>query len=82
MGGRSILKVSEQLRHHSRICTHNVVRMTPRKRQQVLNPWYSNDGGSPARSGDDKAPGTAAVPARSLASGSTGVRNPVASPYV
>jgi hypothetical protein len=79
MGGRSILVVSEQLRHHSRICTCNLVRMTPRKRQQVLDSWYSDDGGSAAHPGDDRAPGPAAVPAVSLASGSTSVRNPVAS---
>jgi hypothetical protein len=56
--------------------------MKPRKREQVLDSWYSDDGGSAAHSGDDRAPGPAAVPAVSLASGLTSVRNPVASPYV
>jgi hypothetical protein len=41
---------------------------------------YSDDGGSATHSGDDRAPGLAAVPAVSLASG--GVRNHLASPYV
>jgi hypothetical protein len=45
MGGRSILVVSEQLRHHSCICTYNLVRMPPKKRQQDLVSWYSDDGG-------------------------------------
>jgi hypothetical protein len=58
---------------------YNLARMTPRRRQQVLESWYSDDGGSAAHSGDDRAPGPAAVPAVSLASG--GVRNPVSSPY-
>jgi hypothetical protein len=53
--------------------------MQPRKRQQVLESWYSDDGGLAAHAGDDRAPGSAAVSAVSLASGS--VRNPVASPY-
>jgi hypothetical protein len=52
--------------------------MPPRKRQQVLESWYSDDGDLAAHSGDDRAPGPAAK-AVSLASGS--VRNPVASPY-
>jgi hypothetical protein len=56
--------------------------MTRRKRQQVLDSWHSDDGGSAAHSGDDRAPGPAAVPAVSHASGSTSVRNPVASPNV
>jgi hypothetical protein len=50
--------------------------MPPRRRQQVLESWYSDDGGSAAYSGDDRAPGPAAVPAVSLASCT--VRNPVA----
>jgi hypothetical protein len=54
--------------------------MPPRKGQQVLESWYSDDGGSAAYSGDDRAPEPAAVPALSLASGS--VQNPVASQYV
>jgi hypothetical protein len=37
--------------------------MPPRKTQQVLESWYSDDGGSAAHSGDDGAPGLAAVPA-------------------
>jgi hypothetical protein len=77
MRGRSILVVSEQLRHLSCICTYNLVRMAPRRGQQVLKSWYSNDGGLAAHSGDVGAPGPAAVPAVSLASCS--VRNPVAS---
>jgi hypothetical protein len=54
--------------------------MAPRRRQQVLESWYSDDDGLAAHSGDARAPGPAAVPAVSLASSS--VRNPVASPYV
>jgi hypothetical protein len=54
-GGRSILVVSAQLRHHSCICTYGLVCMQPRKRQQVLDSWYSDDGGSTAHSGDDRA---------------------------
>jgi vacuolar-type H+-ATPase catalytic subunit A/Vma1 len=49
--------------------------MPPRKTQQVLESWYSNDDGSDAHSGDDRAPGLAVVPAVSLASGS--LSNPV-----
>jgi hypothetical protein len=56
--------------------------MPPRKRQQVLESWYSDDGGSAAHSGDDTAPGPAAVPAVSLPSGSVRNPRPVASPYV
>jgi hypothetical protein len=82
MGERFILIVNEQLRHHSCICTYNLVRMPPMRRQQVLDSWYSDDGGSAAHSGDDRAPGPVAVPAVSFASGGTDVRNPVASPYV
>jgi hypothetical protein len=54
--------------------------MAPRRRQQVLESWYSDDGGLAAHSGDVRAPGPAAVPAVSLASSS--VRNPVALSYV
>jgi hypothetical protein len=54
--------------------------MAPRRRQQVLEPLYSDDGDLAAHSGVVRAPGPAAVPAVSLASSS--VRNPVASPYV
>jgi hypothetical protein len=49
--------------------------MPPRRRQQALESWYSDDGGLVAH-GDVRAPGPAAVPAVSLASSS--VRNPVA----
>jgi hypothetical protein len=80
IGGRSILVVSKQLRHHSYICTYNIVQVPPRKKQQVLESCYSDDGGLAAHSSDDRAPGPAAMPAVSPASGS--VRNPVASQYV
>jgi hypothetical protein len=53
--------------------------MKPRKRQQVQVSWYSDDGSLAAHSGDDRAPGSAAVSAVSFASSS--VRIPVASPY-
>jgi hypothetical protein len=53
--------------------------MPPRNRQQVLESWHSDDGALAAHSGNDRAPGPAAMPAVSLASGS--VRNPIASPY-
>jgi hypothetical protein len=51
--------------------------MAPRRRQLVLEPGNSDDGGLTANSGDVRAPGPAAVPAVYLASSS--VRNPVAS---
>jgi hypothetical protein len=54
--------------------------MAPRRRQQVLESWYNDDGDLAAHSGDVRAPWPAAVPAVSLASSS--VRNPVESPYV
>jgi hypothetical protein len=54
--------------------------MVPKRQQQVLESWYSDDGGLVANSGDVRAPGPAAVPAVSGASST--VRNPVASPYV
>jgi hypothetical protein len=54
--------------------------MPPKKRQHVLDAWCSGDGGSAARSGDDRAPEPAAMPAVSLVSAIAG--NPVASPCV
>jgi hypothetical protein len=75
-GGTALVQMHE----YSCICTYNLVRMPPRKTRKVLKSWYSDDGGSAAHSGDDRAPGLAAVPAVCLASGS--VRNPVALPYV
>jgi hypothetical protein len=61
------------------MCTYNLVKMQPRERQQVQVSWCSHDGCLAAHSGDDRAPGSAAVSAVSLASSS--VRSPVASPY-
>jgi hypothetical protein len=56
--------------------------MQPRERQQVQVSWYSHDGSLAAHSGDDRAPGSAAVSAVSAVSlASSSVQNPVASPY-
>jgi hypothetical protein len=70
--------VSAQL-HITHASTYNLVRIPPRERPQVLEAWYSADGGSGAHSGDNRASGPAAVPGVSLVSSS--VRHPVASPY-